>query len=173
MSKLLKLSLLTNGAFCILVALLLFKSPRASHNNAIVADPQATEAAVEKAPDSFRVSQTETAPSAVVQLAVAASNLHARRNEEHAPVSVPLALQSIDAAALNLTADQVSELLDIRETFVTAIGGPNPNRNDPDYRSRWLQAQADSDDSVRGLLGVQTWLDIETQTGTASVAQTN
>jgi hypothetical protein len=72
---------------------------------------------------------------------------------EIASVSVPLILQNIDPAVLNLNSDQSQILERLRQNFVQSIGGTNQDPNDPAYLARWQKAQPEADDMVRTMFG--------------------
>jgi hypothetical protein len=80
-----------------------------------------------------------------------------RRATPPVPVVYPLVFQEANLAALNLNAQQLQAINDLRQTFVDEIGGLNQNPDDPDYLQRWLKAQADVDNLARGLLGIMPW----------------
>ncbi len=69
------------------------------------------------------------------------------------PLTPPLALQDLDLTALNLNAEQKQIIADVREDFLQKIGGAHQDTNDPAYRARWKQAQADADNMLEAELG--------------------
>lgn len=70
------------------------------------------------------------------------------------PPSYPLVMQSVDLDALGLNEDQKQVIARIRQQFTDAIGGTNQNPDDPAYLARWQKAQPESDNMIKGLLGV-------------------
>lgn len=73
------------------------------------------------------------------------------------PVAMPLVLESIDPAALNLSDDQVQVINDVRQTFLNQIGGTNQDPNDPAYLARWQKAQPAADSMLLGMLGNEVY----------------
>jgi hypothetical protein len=74
-------------------------------------------------------------------------------HRRHDPISVPLVLQNVDLASLNLDENRTQFICKLREGFVQEIGGYNQDPNDPEYRKRWQVAQAKSDQLLRAMLG--------------------
>jgi len=78
------------------------------------------------------------------------------------PLTVPMVLLTPDSS-LNLTAEQKEDWSVLSKDFVDAIGGPNQNRNDPEYIIRWKKAQELLDNRARAIFGdeaysrYQTW----------------
>lgn len=68
--------------------------------------------------------------------------------------SCPLVLQKVDLDALGLNDDQKQAIAQIRQQFIDAIGGPYQDPGDPAYLERWQKAQPESDDMIKGMLGV-------------------
>lgn len=71
--------------------------------------------------------------------------------------SYPLVLQKVDLDALGLNDDQKQEIAQIRQQFIDAIGGPYQDPGDPAYLVRWQKAQPESDDMIKGMLGVSVF----------------
>jgi hypothetical protein len=78
-------------------------------------------------------------------------------HQMHDAISVPLVLQEVDLASLNLDEDRMKLISRLREGFVEEIGGYNQDPNDPEYRKRWQKAQAKSDELFRGMIGIQAY----------------
>ncbi len=75
------------------------------------------------------------------------------RPGQNRPPVMPLVLENVDLAALNLNSNQMQVINNIRQTFMDEIGGFNQDPNDPEYLKRWQQAQPEADSMVRGMLG--------------------
>jgi hypothetical protein len=85
---------------------------------------------------------------------VAVAQQPADNNEPQAsPAEVPLVFQAVDFAALNLNQGQINAIEDIRERFVSEIGGTNQDPSDPAYRERWVKAQPEMDNLLEGMIG--------------------
>lgn len=89
---------------------------------------------------------------------------------ESSTVPVPLVLQPLDPAvpnvdptALNVDSRQCQAISDLQQNFVDAVGGQNQNPNDPAYLKRWVRTVPESDDMLRGLLGIKYYLAYEFQ----------
>jgi hypothetical protein len=78
-------------------------------------------------------------------------------------IAVPLVFQSVDLAALGFNAGQKAAIAELRERFVAQIGGPNQDANDPGYRARWLQLQPESDEMLRGMIGINAFQNYQLQ----------
>jgi hypothetical protein len=74
---------------------------------------------------------------------------------------MPLALENVDLAQLNLSEDQTRLITALRENFVNGIGGYNQDPNDPAYRERWQKAQAESDEVLHAMLGNRAYQDYQ------------
>jgi len=68
-------------------------------------------------------------------------------------ISLPLVFQAFDPSAIDLTAEQVQVIDDLRARFTAGIGGLNQDPNDPAYRERWLSSQPEVDQDLRGMIG--------------------
>lgn len=84
-----------------------------------------------------------------------------RRNPGTQEISVPLAFQEVDPAALKLDSSQVWAISNLRQRFVDQVGGPNQDPNDPAYCERWQKAQPELDDMMRGMIGVNAFQDYQ------------
>jgi hypothetical protein len=80
----------------------------------------------------------------------------ARAASREAPV-MPLVLQKVDASALGLDAGQLKAIEEVREQFIAAICGAGQEPSDPAYRERWEKAQPESDQMLRGMIGVNAF----------------
>jgi len=72
-------------------------------------------------------------------------------------VTLPLVFQDGDAAALNLNDRQIQAIAELKQRFVDEVGGPGQDPNDPAYRQRWLGAQPEVDNMMRGMIGVSAF----------------
>ena len=86
-----------------------------------------------------------------------------RNNSGNDVVSMPLVLQNVDPALMKIDSRQAGVISDLRQEFEREIGGPSQDPNNPAYRQRWLTAQRNSDDMVRGMLGRQFYIDYQLQ----------
>jgi hypothetical protein len=77
-----------------------------------------------------------------------------QRNPSNDPAVMPLVLQPVDIAALNLSEQQLQVVQELRQQFLDEIGGANQDPADPAYRERWQKAQPEVDDNLRGMLGI-------------------
>lgn len=75
------------------------------------------------------------------------------RPGQNQPPVMPLVLENVDLAALNLSSNQLEVVNHIRQTFTEEIGGLSQDPNDPEYLKRWRQAQPEADAMLRGMLG--------------------
>lgn len=97
-------------------------------------------------------------PASQVAAAARAPGFHVASQAErilNQPASMPLALQSVDPATMNLSDTQMQTIGDIRQNFLNQIGGTNQDPNDPAYRKRWQTAQREADDMLVGMLGMR------------------
>jgi hypothetical protein len=78
-------------------------------------------------------------------------------------VSVPLAFQNVDPNALKVSDEQQQVLAQIRQNFVSALGGDNQDPSTPQYLNRWQSAQRQSDEEMRAMLGGQAFLQYQLQ----------
>ncbi len=91
---------------------------------------------------------------------VSSPQVVAQRVQAHPPI-YPLALQNVDLSALGLNQDQQQIVAEIRQDFIDAIGGTNQDSSDPGYLARWQKAQAESDEKIKGMLGVTVFENIQ------------
>jgi hypothetical protein len=78
-------------------------------------------------------------------------------------VSAPLAFQTVDPNALKVSDEQQQVLAQIRQNFVAALGGDNQDPSTPQYLNRWQNAQRQSDEEMRAMLGGQAFLQYQLQ----------
>ncbi len=81
--------------------------------------------------------------------------------------TMPVVFQEIDPAAMKLTDTQKQVISQLRQQFIDQVGGTNQNPADPAYRARWDQAKKVTDDTLRGLLGNQFYLNYRLQAANA------
>jgi hypothetical protein len=84
-----------------------------------------------------------------------ASEEAVRRVERFTPAAavLPLVLRPVDVAALGLSDEQKAAIEELRDQFITDVGGVGQDPNDPAYGSRWQTAQPQSDIMLRGMIG--------------------
>lgn len=75
--------------------------------------------------------------------------------------SMPLVFQPVDLERLHLNEGQREAIEQLRKQFLAQIGGVDQDPSDPAYRERWQQAQPETDDMLRGMIGVSAYLDYE------------
>ena len=85
----------------------------------------------------------------------------------NARVAWPVVFVPKEIASTGLNANQSSVVERLRNQFVEEIGGTNQDPNDPAYLKRWQVAQSKIDQSVKTMLGVQTFLLYERQARTS------
>jgi len=73
--------------------------------------------------------------------------------------AVPLVFQKVDLDALGLSDEEKAAIQGLQQRFEAEIAPQNPA--DPAYRERWLQAQPEIDESLRALIGGQTYMDYQ------------
>jgi hypothetical protein len=78
-------------------------------------------------------------------------------------ISIPLAFQQADPAAVALDERQIAIIDELRQKFRDDLAESSRNPADPAYRKRWQEAQRESDDLMSGLLGGQFFLDFQIQ----------
>src|SRR5262245_38039762 len=86
-----------------------------------------------------------------------------RRQLQMRPAVMPLVLQDVDTASLQLDENRIQVIRDLRQEFLNQIGSPNQDPSDPAYRERWLRAQAESDELLRGMIGLRAYQEYELQ----------
>ncbi len=74
--------------------------------------------------------------------------------------AMPLAFQAVDASRLQLTADQLQSLDEVRQTFLASLG-TNLDAHSPEYLKRWQTAQKQADGLLEALIGRQAELQFE------------
>ncbi len=79
------------------------------------------------------------------------------------PPVYPLAFREVNVAALGFGAAQQAAIAQVRQQFVSDLGGPNQNPSDPAYLAKWQSAQIKADDMLRGLLGHQAYMAYQQQ----------
>jgi hypothetical protein len=72
-------------------------------------------------------------------------------------VQIPVALVPA-APAIPLTEPQVTQWEQLESDFVAALGGPNQDPQDPEYRARWDAAQRLNDDIFRAKFGTEAFV---------------
>lgn len=77
----------------------------------------------------------------------------ARRPRPEKPAVLPLVFQDVDRSAIHITDSQAEIIDEIKQDFLKQVGGLNQDPNDPAYRQRWLPAQRQADDMLKGMLG--------------------
>jgi hypothetical protein len=87
------------------------------------------------------------------------------------PAVLPLALQPVDLAAMNLDDQQIKTLDDMRQIFLNKIGDANQNPADPDYLERWNKAQSEADDMTKGFIGNTAYQNLQLQALAMAQAQ--
>ena len=75
--------------------------------------------------------------------------------------SMPLVFRPVDLERLHLNEGQKGAIEQLREQFTAQIGGVDQDPSDPAYHERWQQAQPETDDMLRGMIGVSAYLDYE------------
>jgi hypothetical protein len=77
--------------------------------------------------------------------------------ERESPVSMPLAFANVDVSSLNLDESQKQVIGSLRRRFLSEIGGPDQDPNDPAYLERWQKAQPKLDEMMRGMIGINAY----------------
>jgi hypothetical protein len=93
----------------------------------------------------------------------------ARKRALMRPATMPLVLQEVDLASLKLDKQRTQVIDELRGSFLEEIGGPNQDASDPAYRERWMKAQAESDDLLRGMIGLRAYQQYEFEAATRVV----
>jgi len=91
--------------------------------------------------------------------------------EPEATASLPLVLQSVDRALLNITPEQQQVIERLRQMFVDMVGGPDQDPNDPQYLERWQKAQPAINEQLKAQLGLQFFLSYETAAAQTQVVK--
>jgi hypothetical protein len=136
-------------------------------------EQQALEAELQKLPGEEASTaaglQAQEPPPAATQVA-ARTSLGNPLNK--APV-LPLVFQNVDLAQLNLNDQQIQAITDLRKQFVDQIGGPNQNPNDPNYLQQWQLTQPESDDILKGYLGIDKFMQYQIMAANGEVMVVN
>jgi hypothetical protein len=82
--------------------------------------------------------------------------------------SMPLVFQTASMAGLMLDEGQWEGLEELRQQFIAEVGGLDQSPNDPGYAARWQRAQPMIDALVAGMLGRETFLQMQMQSPDAS-----
>lgn len=125
----------------------------------------AQDSAVWNASSPGSASQNSAAQSGTAQNATpqSSANQNSPNPQRDVRVSVPLAFQNVDPNALKVTDEQQQVLAQIRQNFVTTLGGENQDPGSLDYLRRWQNAQRQSDEQMRAMLGGQAFLQYQLQ----------
>ena len=99
----------------------------------------------------------KAAPDQPVTDATVSSAGRHQRNPSNEHAVMPLVLQPVDVSALNLNEQQIQVVQELRQQFLDEIGGASQDPADPAYRERWLKAQPEMDDNLRGMLGISVF----------------
>jgi hypothetical protein len=78
---------------------------------------------------------------------------------------MPLVWQDADLSSLKLDEGRLQAINDLKRGFLDDIGGANQDPHDPAYRERWLKAQAESDELLRGFIGLRAYQQYELEAG--------
>ena len=117
-----------------------------------------------------RSEETELAASV---LGTTAKTAAVESEHSQAP-SMPLVFQKVDVAALGLAPGQVKAIDELRQQFMDQIGGSGQDAADPAYRERWQQAQPESDEMLRGMIGINAFQNYQLQAAGANpLSETN
>jgi len=106
----------------------------------------------EPAPTTSAIA-TQTASSPSSERGIPSEN--ADRNS-----SLPLAYQSLDPSRMQLTAEQLQSISEVKQSFVAALG-TDLDMNSPEYLKRWQTAQKQADSLMGALIGRQAELNYE------------
>lgn len=77
---------------------------------------------------------------------------------------LPLVLRAVDPARLQLDPQQEAALAELRADFIAELGGRNQDPADPGYAQRWNRLQPQSDQLVRGMIGVNAFMRYQNET---------
>jgi len=125
-------------------------------------DRQAMQTEFRKLPDeeALEISDLLGLKSTAVQVAaeepspVSVATSRSRQDRPGTPIVTPLVFQKVDLSTLNLNAQQLQLIEELRQNFADEIGGPDQDPNDPAYRERWQKAQPESDNLIKAMLGI-------------------
>jgi hypothetical protein len=84
-----------------------------------------------------------------------------RQDGQGSPVSMPLVFQQVDLDSLSLGAVQLEMIGELRKRFLEEIGDPDQDTNGSAYQERWQKAQPETDEMLRGFIGVNAYQDYE------------
>jgi hypothetical protein len=101
----------------------------------------------------------------------ASPRLRAQARDGNRPAVMPLVLREVDLSGLNLDEARLQVINELRQGFVDDVGGPNQDPTDPAYRERWLKAQAESDEMLRGFIGLRAYQAYELEAAPSAPAQ--
>jgi hypothetical protein len=93
------------------------------------------------------------------QSALALTGRQPRPNNRQ--IVMPLVWQDVDLDSLNLDQDRLQTIRELKQGFLDDIGGPDQDPTDPAYRERWLKAQAETDELLRGFIGLRAYQQYE------------
>jgi len=85
--------------------------------------------------------------------------------------SLPLAFQDSNPAVARLNETQQPAMMQLKQQFVSDIGGPEADSSTPEYLNRWRNAQPASDTQFRGFFGQKAFLDSNLAAGQQDAAQ--
>jgi hypothetical protein len=105
-----------------------------------------------------------------VAVANTASSKSANPRLDGLPIAAPVAFQPVNQAALNLDAGQTQAIEDVRKSFLAKVGGLNQDPHDPAYLARWRQAQSETDQLMKGMLGDAAYQNYQLQAGVQAQA---
>ena len=74
---------------------------------------------------------------------------------------MPLVFQNMDLDALKLQEGQREGIEQLRQMFLTELGGTNQDPNDPAYYERWKKAQSDVDSMLPGMIGGEAFMKMQ------------
>jgi len=79
--------------------------------------------------------------------------------------ALPLVFQPVDRQAFKITPEQQEVLDRLQQEFLDQIGGPNQDPNDPQYLTRWKEAEPLIDEQLKAQLGQDFFLDYQIAAG--------
>ena len=126
-------------------------------------EQQVLKAKLQKLPDeeAAEIANLLGFPSPTKQVVTDAPTPHNRYSWQNSPIVNPLVFQNVDVSSLNLNAQQIEAIQNLRQSFLDEIGGSNQDPSDPAYRERWQKAQPEIDDMMRGMLGMSVFEDYQ------------
>ncbi|MEI6566344.1 MAG: hypothetical protein WCR20_06700, partial [Verrucomicrobiota bacterium] len=99
--------------------------------------------------------------AAVAQSGARESARPRRKPPQEPEVTIPLVLQDLDLATLDIDQNRLETIQQIRDGFVVQVGGPNQDPGDPEYRQRWIRAQREADETLQAMIGLRAWQDYQ------------